>query len=104
MRKLLIPPDSRSGINDKIDLALSWMLPKVDRNTNIRQFLPTRLLNFFDGQIKLVNSKNHVKPDESSADRELLKYVALSHRWGASQHFVCKTTMIGQLRNGYKVV
>ncbi|KAK3331655.1 heterokaryon incompatibility protein-domain-containing protein [Cercophora scortea] len=98
--------DPRPEGDQKFALIDSWLRRDTNRPDLIANdgFLPSRLLEICDnGIIKLVNTSTAT--DDSDGKQQQpnphQKYVALSHRWGISQHFTTTKATIPTREQGF---
>lgn len=90
-----VPQDPRLPPEEKLVLMRKWMSRAVNHGPP-SVFLPSRLLH--------IGKSGHVRLIQTSEERIEdygLGYVALSHRWGASQHFTSTKASINHKRHGF---
>ena len=82
-----LPLDWRTTVDEKWNLLASWTRT-FSKQTNEKNLVPSRYLDLSQKEhIKLVNGPP-------------VSYVALSHRWGASQHLTARAASLDKLRAG----
>jgi len=96
--------DPRLGPDKKLNLIKLWLKVNIGQDGAMEnRFSPTRLLDLSkEGEVRLVQCV----PDGSDLDPAQVSppdYVALSHRWGASQHLTVTTQTLLQLSEGISI-
>ncbi|ORY10071.1 heterokaryon incompatibility protein-domain-containing protein [Clohesyomyces aquaticus] len=101
-----ISDDPRLDCNRKFELFHRWLWTDLgDRNPDSRRSRPTRLLDIIrDGYVQIVEGDTVMQNSDSQlSETTAPDYVALSHRWGASQHLTTTLSTIGEFREGISI-
>ena len=79
-----------------------WLWRDTSRDILSLTLLPTRLLHVNrDGRIRLVHVEHIAR--ENTREQGVPEYVALSHRWGVSQHFTTTEATVDERCCGFSI-
>ncbi|KAF2140810.1 uncharacterized protein K452DRAFT_359265 [Aplosporella prunicola CBS 121167] len=104
-RQLGIPIDQRLQDEAKFTLMKKWVFENPGAVAlPVATFFPTRLLHVGeDKNIRLVDITEEKSFHITAGKEEPLRYVALSHRWGASRHLTSTRETVNKLYSGIRV-
>ncbi|KAK3367686.1 heterokaryon incompatibility protein-domain-containing protein [Podospora didyma] len=99
-----ISPDVRLNAHQKFALMDSWLRNDTQSPDSTGDaFMPSRILEICgNGVVKVVDTLSSVRAFEDQHQVPFV-YIALSHRWGKSQHFTTTKFTLEDRRRGFKV-
>ncbi|KAF2135187.1 uncharacterized protein K452DRAFT_314180 [Aplosporella prunicola CBS 121167] len=98
-----IATDPRLERSGKFALMRKWLSKIPSPGPESPKFLPTRLLHVLGpDRLELIHTAEHF-PLTWGFNRRAVRYVALSHKWGASQHFTTTVSTMSERCSGISI-